>query len=314
MYYLVVFELPWCLTLNIERHKNLEVFVTACSNTSCVEYGVPLNVPTYIKNKFPNGIPCEKCKKVVVPKRSLASVKCQSCRRFKNYLDEHSFFKGLSNETDIVCHLCGGQEIDLKIFCDLKNPYEIEKEKIEEPEILKRVKTIIKPEPTTHHEENKRSVSNKFTTKSGISLAPLLPKKPQSHPETKNPKKKTNKISQTTPQEKQISSSNKNPTTVVKSKPPTTSTPNYPWREKRNSVGVIKPKDEFEYQHRKCATCGKTISMSTIQARPDTKYCIDHIEHAGRFVPVNDGIMSREGAKQMRGKDRSLAQQSKKIL
>ena len=316
MYGLLVLEALWCLILNIERHKNLEVFVTACSNSSCVEYGVPLNVPDYIKNKFPNGMPCDKCKKAVLPKRSLASVRCRPCRRYKNYLDEHSFFKELSNETDIVCDLCGGKEIDLKIFCELKKTNIIVEEKIEE------TKHITEKEPQNHTElpippeKIDRKLIAEYQTKSGISLPRIPTKKVMSNPETKGPKNKGTRYEavKKTPITKHTKSAENNPKSVKKSTVSTNSTPNYPWRDKRRSGGVIKTNDEFEHQHRKCATCGAMIAMSTLQSRPDTKYCIDHIEHAGRMVPVNDGIMSREGAKQMRGKDRSLAQQSKKVL
>lgn len=293
--------------------------VTACANQSCRSYGIPVNLLPSLRQRYTEGIPCKSCESKINPSESYASIKCNSCKKFKNYLHK-DLLPELKTQSQVACTLCGGLDTQVRFFAQVNEiPNEITESR--------QTSIRSKKEPN----QTNVTISKTVKTKSGVSLPPPLPESPKinlhkkSQPSTpqyekKQPEKSIENhrskkdgaplyvslLDQGAPQKKQRPKTTKPP---QKQK-----TQNRPWKNQHSSGGIVKPKDEFDVPDRNCAECGAKISISTLQARPDTKYCINHIEKAGRFMPVSDGIMSREGAKQMRGKDGSLAQQSKKIL
>lgn len=178
---------------------------------------------------------------------------------------------------------------------------------------------------------NKRPSSSKKPEGSKVSLSPPLPKlksalSGKSEVSSKDEKKeqissksnsRVRKLSasekRTAEMYERLEKGTTNKSDQIRSNEDTTKK-NYAWRD--NPVGARRamPIDEFAPPKRRCAECGAIISMSTLQARPDTKFCLNHIEKAGRLSPNNEGIMSRKGAKAMRGSDRNLAQRTKRVL
>ena len=291
--------------------------VTACPNQSCRLYGIAIDMPIYQRKKFQNGIPCIDCNTLIFPKESFASLKCNSCRKIKNFLHMEIIPK-LNSKDPLLCCICGSKNTDITFY--------VKVEKVSNKIIDTEIITKSKNQSQIFTDKSKKYVK----TKSGISLPTPLPEKSETinEPPIKTSEFKNEPAKKKKPFSRSQKTQKFDPTvSIFETEEPytknrqknvkttrNTDTPDYPWKNQQKSSGIVKPKDEFEVQGRKCAECGVAIPISTLQARPDTKYCLKHIEKAGRFVPVNEGIMSREGARQMRGKDRSLAQQTKKVL
>jgi RNA polymerase-binding transcription factor DksA len=75
---------------------------------------------------------------------------------------------------------------------------------------------------------------------------------------------------------------------------------NYPWKDRaRAGPRMINPDTKLErnLQNRKCKECGKEIAEHTMMARPDTKYCGEHIQLNNTMLPTHDMIGSRQDFK-----------------
>ena len=94
----------------------------------------------------------------------------------------------------------------------------------------------------------------------------------------------------------------------------TSGTYNAAWKEAHNKKRYTALEDELNPTARKCKKCTVKIPMELQQSRPFIKYSRTHIYLAGGPVPQREEIMSREGAKKMRGQDRNRAQQTKRVL
>ena len=102
----------------MSKRKSSKKEVTACPNQSCTSYGVPIDMPVYQRKRFQNGIPCIDCRTPIFLRESFASLKCNSCKKIKNFL-HMELIRKLDSKHSLLCSQCNSTDTDITFYVDV---------------------------------------------------------------------------------------------------------------------------------------------------------------------------------------------------
>ena len=300
--------------------------VAVCTNPNCAR-GFGRRLKPRLQER-----PCRECEEITSRVHVYSLIECRRCGECKYYIDPDNPVRK-PNIREFSCDYCTSSDVQIKNFKLHSEKTVLEREQprsaVNAPEhkqLKSTTQTTTSQNKTRQKTQQIKGMSNNRASGSKISLSPPLNPLRSETPDTRISQTKTNIPSTQNGVKKQKGvfsapahknkQKQKHDVSDLNNRNAPVESKNYPWKNKaRAGLRMINPDTKLEsnLQNRKCKECGKQIAEHTIMARPDTKYCSEHIQLNETILPTQDIIGSRQDFKKDSARNKFRAGLPKKL-